>query len=157
MKRTLKNVVLILVFCFASVVVSAQPKKVKIIRLEVDGKPVAATFRVEIIDGDKGKVIKAMTAEDGFILPAEVAGKNVGVIVKFKKYVASFFFVSPPRFDIEWIVGVDTPPFAPEYLEDADPTDLQVIYYIRTEGEPRPVLSTKMNKPKVTIKRFGTD
>jgi hypothetical protein len=153
----MKNVILVLVICFAAGVAIAQDKKVKIIRLEVDGKPVEAAFKVDIIDGETGKVLKAKTAGDGFILPAEVVGRTVGVLVKFKKYVATFFLVSPPRFEVDWIVGVDTPPFAREYLEDADPTDTEVIYYIRAEGEPRPIVSTKIKKPKVTIRRMTDD
>jgi len=156
LNRSLKFTLLAVILLFGAFATDAQERRVGVLGLEVNGKPVKSKFKVQIILGDKvGHVLKAKTDETGFILPGEAVGKDVGVIFEFDKYRAMFFLVSATHFDEEWVVGVDTEPFDPEYLKDADPARTAVIYYVRfpKSGNPNNKLVTVLGKPTVTIKR----
>lgn len=142
-----------LLFATGAFVVNAQDKTVKVLGLEVDGRPVKAKLKVRIVL--ETKVLKARSDETGFVLPAEAVGKNVGVMMEFDRFKPTFFFVSPENFDGEWFIGVDTEPFAPEYLANADPTKTAIIYYVRfpNEADGKRRLVTVIGKPTVTITR----
>ena len=158
MNNTIKTAVLVSLVFAAALVANAQDKKVRIGRLEIDGRPVKARFTVDIITGDK-KVYKAKTDGEGFIVPAEVVAKfadtYVGVLITFKKYTLTFFAVHSSNFSVEWkVVGVDTEPFAPELLGETNSADVQAIYYVTFAGEPERNMVVTVNKPKVTIKKL---
>jgi len=159
-KRLTRFTFLIFLVGFASLIADAQDKHVHIVRIEIDGKPVKANFKVDIITDDK-KIYKAKTDENGFTVPAEVVGKSVdnyvGVVITFKKYVLTFFTVHSSNFDTDWIVGVDTEPFEAENLDGAQPSEVQSIYYLQFEGEPGRHLTVRVGKPKVTIQRINDD
>ena len=131
-----------------------QEKRVKVLRLEVDGQEVKSDFHVDLISGEKnGKVYKAKTDKSGFVVPAELVGKDVGVILRFKKYTAIFFFVSAANFDHDWTVGVDTKPFADELVSASDPPDTEIIYYVKLDKDAKASLITTVGKPKITVKQ----
>ncbi len=154
-KLNLIIVIFATIFLLGVASVFAQEKRVKVVRIEVDGQEVKTKFKVDIISGEKkGKVYNAKIDGSSFIVPAEVVGKNVGVIFRFKNYAATFFFVSPPNFDNDWTVGVDTKPFAEENVASSDPPDTAIIYYVKLGTETKAALKTAVGTPKVTINRL---
>lgn len=160
MKQVLKIALFLSVICFCAISVSAQDKRVVIRALEVDRKPVDASFKVQIITGD-GKVFDAKTDRASFTVPAEVVSKPsneyVGVIFRFKKHVLTFFTVHVSNFNVSWTVGVDTLPYDPEFLKEQNPDEIQSIVYIVFDGEPERLMVVTTNKPKVTVKRITDD
>jgi hypothetical protein len=156
MKSTLAFIMFLTSFCFFSVFAEAQTTHVKVNALEVDGKPVKASFKVRIVVGDK--VLDAKTDESGFFLPAAAVGKDVGVLFEFKKYLLTFFFVKAVYFDSDWVVGVDTKPFDPQYLGSSDPDDTASISYLRLANPDGSLRDEKIvtvaGKPKVTITKI---
>lgn len=155
MKHLVKFVVLFTVLFLSGFVATSQEKRVNVVGLEVDGKLVKSKIKLRIILGDK--VLKAKTDESGFIVPAEAIGKDVGLILKFDKYQLTFFFVAAANFDDDWLVGVDTQPFDPIYLSDADSEKTAIIYYVKfpNANEKHRSLVTVVSKPTVTVKRIG--
>ncbi len=144
---------LIGIVLFATTIVLGQEKRVNVIRLEVDGQEVSSKFTVDLISEEKqGKVYKAKVDDAGFIVPPELVGKDIGMIFRFKKFAAMFFFIKASNFDHDWTVGVDTKPFADDLVKASDPPDAEVVYYIKLDRETRPTLTTVVGKPKITIK-----
>lgn len=143
----------------SATVVSAQEKRVNILRLEVDGKPVEADIKVQIITPDK-KVHEAKADKKGFFVPESVAARGsdefVGVIIKFKKHVLTFFTVHTSNFNVDWsVVGVDKEPFDTERLGKSDPSEVEIINYIEFADEPGRNLIVVKSKPKITVRRIN--
>lgn len=136
-----------------------QDRRVNILRLEVDGKPVEADITVDIISADKG-IHRAKSDRNGFFVPESVVAKDskeiVGVIIKFKKHTLTFFAVHASNFNVDWsVVGLDKKPFDPELLGKSDPSEVASIHFIVFAGEPeRRMITTTISKPKITVRPF---
>jgi hypothetical protein len=152
LKRNLVSVFLFMfLVCCAIATANGQDKKVRVLRLEVDGQTVDVRYTVTIVAGD-GKSYKAKTEKGGFIVPSEVIAKNVdtfvGVIFKFKKYTLSFSAVHVSNFDVDWqVVGLNRKP--------EDETDAQMTYYIQFAGEPERLITVVVKKPNLAIRKIN--
>lgn len=155
MNRLFRVAIFASLFLLAALAVYSQEKRVKVVGIEVNDKPITSKFKVKIIDGNE--VLDAITDENGFVLPAKIVGKNVGVIFEFKKHILMFFFVSAANFNEDWIVGVDTKPFNKEYIGGADPSKTALINYIRfpSGNESKPAVITVVGKPSVTVTKLN--
>jgi hypothetical protein len=131
-KKKIKT--LALVVCALAFVgsVSAQSQCVRI-KFEVDGKQVDQKFRV-LLSVDN-KVIEPTVVGKSFIVPPELKDQEkVNVRFLSGQYDLSFESVYLTKFNTDWIVGIDTPPFDSENIasENPDPPGktLSVIWYI---------------------------
>ena len=143
--------ILVIVVFAAVTVSSAQGKKVRVHRFEVDGKVVPTDFKAEIVGGRA--VYQVKTDDSGYYVPAEVTPVTpegeVRVILRFRKHVLAFF-VHTSNFNVDWlVVGVDAPPFDPENIGDDDPSKYDGIHYIVFAGEPERRLTMKRLKGHV--------
>lgn len=112
--------------------VSAQSQCVRI-KFEVDGKEVDQKFRVLLYVDNK--VMEPTVVGKSFVVPPELKGQEK-VNVRFLSGEYDLFFESVylTKFNTDWVVGVDTPPFDNENIasENPDPPGktLSVIWYI---------------------------
>jgi hypothetical protein len=125
---------LALAFWFVALVgsVSAQSQCVNV-KFEVDGKEVDQKFRVLLYVDNR--VIGPTVVGKSFIVPPELKDQEK-VNVRFLSGEYDLFFESVylTKFNTDWVVGVDTPPFDNENItsENPDPPGktLSVIWYI---------------------------
>lgn len=117
---------------------------IRVLRFEVDGKPVRKSFRVSLFDNDKFVDLK--TVKDGFLLPAKFT-KHEFVRIRFRigSYDLLFDPIYRAKFETEWIIGVDRKPFDPDNVfvfsaEQAKKTD--IVHYI--DFEPKSGDGTKL-------------
>lgn len=137
MVLTMKNLLLAFVV-LASALLQAQ-QFVKITTID-KGKRVDKPFRITFqIDG---RDIEPLRFENGFVVPRELAKASfVDVKIRFKAYDLDFPSVSIKKFEGEWVVGVDTPPFSAKFAKEElirDKKRLRFIYYLQfepTEGD----------------------
>lgn len=113
---------------------SSRDQFVRVLRFEVDGKPVRKSFRVSLFDNDKFVDLK--TVKDGFILPAKFTSHEfVGIRFRIGHYDLFFDPVYRAKFETEWIVGVDTKPFDPDIVYDEAAKRADVVHYIEFESK----------------------
>lgn len=134
MMRAKKLTILLFTCCFAisSISVKAQTNCVKI-KFEVEGKEVVGQkFKVLIYFDNR--TIEPELTENGFIVPPEIK-QHKEVAVRFISGKYDLYFGSVNDFDFEsaWIIGIDTPPFDPQYvLSPPKPgKELLGIYYLK--------------------------
>lgn len=125
---------LVLAFCFLAFVgsVNAQSRCVKV-AFEVDGKAVDQEFKILLYVDNK--VIEPTRVGKSFIVPPELKDhEKVNVRFLSGKYDLSFDPVYAPKFETDWVVGIDNAPFDSENIasENPDPKRkrLLVIWYI---------------------------
>jgi hypothetical protein len=109
--------------------VQAQTVITKITKIEIDGKKVKKDYKVLLYSENKS--VEAKRTVDGFIVPAELRGKEqLGVAITFGKHKLNFSDIHISNFDTDWIVGVDKKPFSDEviYLDGAKAA--KSAYYI---------------------------
>lgn len=110
----------------------AQVKCVKF-AFEVDAKPVKEKLKILLyLDG---KSVEPRMCDDGFIVPAEVEGReNVGVRFLSKNYDLYFDPIYVKDFKTDWTVGVDNPPFEKENTNpERNYENIALIRYIKFE------------------------
>jgi hypothetical protein len=122
---------------YAKVFGNALPPKVAdqgfAIKFEVDGKEVDQEFRVLLYVDNK--VIEPRRVGSRFIVPPELKD-NEKVHVRFLsgKYDLSFDPVYAPKFETDWVVGIDNAPFDSENVDSENPDPagkrLLVIWYL---------------------------
>ena len=75
--------------------------------------------------------------QNGFVVPPEISKfQFVDVRVRFKKYDFTLSEVSTNKFEGEWTVGIDSPPFTPEFKAQQrfkGKKRLRLIYYLKCD------------------------
>jgi len=141
----MKTIVLILltITCCLSVAQSviSQERAVKIVRFELDGKPIDQPFKISLTV--RGKTVAAKVTKDSFSVPSDLPESET-VDVRFESGKYNLFFESVPiaKFNTDWIFGVDTNPFEPANVESVEPDppgkELSGIYYLNFHSKDGP-------------------
>ena len=129
----------LLAFCLLlslALTANAQNDSFKILSFTIDNREVkeySVTFEVE------GKELVPMRQGNKILVPKEIA-ENDQVAIRFQARGYDFKFSPPAGFnstgerdvEVDYIVGVDTPPFQKENLFKRDARKFQVIYFLQT-------------------------
>jgi hypothetical protein len=124
----------------------AQSQSTRIVRLEVDGKPVKKSYRIFFLS--RGTWIEAQKTAASFTVPREVESEEYLTLrIAFGKYRLEFERVHVSNFKNDWIIGVDNEPFSEEFVKPDEQRRVEQIYYVQFEGEPgRQLIVTKWKK-----------
>jgi hypothetical protein len=137
----MKTTLAILLTLTCCLLVVAQERAVKIVRFEVDGKPLTQPFKISLTV--RGKTTEAKATKDRFVVPSDLPESET-VDVRFESGTYNLFFesVQITKFNTDWIFGIDTNPFEPENVESVEPDppgkELSRIYYLSFHSKDGP-------------------
>ena len=147
----MKTIITLLVFLgiFAGIQAHGQIRQVKILKIEVDSKPVTSDFQLFLHRGNQ-KITPRRNGRS-FEVPADLGADPVSVQIKIKGFDLWFSPVYPSKFTTNWIIGVDKKPFDSDNLGADKAKDIKLIYYLQFVsdiGDGTELIVTKKKKKK---------
>lgn len=128
----------------------AQDRKVKILRFEVDKKEIESDFKIILYLNDKK--IEPLQDGNSFLVPREIDNSVVSVRFISGRYDLLFHPIYPPKFDTDWIIGVDKKPFDTDNASLQEARNLKMIYYLQFVSREGDDTILVVNVPKEKTK-----
>lgn len=119
----------------------AQAKVTKLVRIKVDETEVKTAYKVLFLVN--GNWFEAENTPDGFIAPREIEDQQkLTVRFIFNDYDLEFSPIDRSILNLDWVVGVDLPPYAEEFVKPEEMAGLLELYYLQY-GSAQLVVTTR--------------
>lgn len=127
----MKRLILSCILVFACFVATAQAQKpTTITRVEVDGEVVKSNYKVLFLCDRSW--IEAENTPTGFIVPKEIGDQQkLTFRFIFNDHDLEFSAIDRSILGIDWIVGVDLPPYSEEFVKPKEMAGVTEVYYLQ--------------------------